>query len=121
MILTFLVYVHYKTFKIFLISILSSIYNLFCCLQILKDTHYFGYSIKKFQKFYNEHILRMLISIILYFICIIILAIKHGILIDLSIGLIIIYPILFIINILSLKVISYYVTSPIQFCTFRIK
>ena len=104
--------------KIFLISILSSVYNLFCCLEILKNTFYFGYSIKKFQKFYIEHIIRILISIILYFICIIILCVRDGIKDDLALGLVVCYPILLIINIFSLKIISNYVQSPIQFCTF---
>ena len=93
-------------FKIFFISILSSFYNLLCCVKFLKNDPFFGMSVD-YNKHIKEHIIRMIISILLVIIWIG-LSIKFG-LIPLYTVMFILYAVFLIWNIIA----SYYVKQHI--------
>ena len=97
--------------KIFSITIISSLYNLLSSLYILDNISYFSTSVI-FKKYMYEHIIRIIFSVFIVFIILIISIIKSN---TFALILLLVYFILLMINILSIKWISKYIDQTFTF------
>eukprot|EP01084_Bolivina_argentea_P034744 64343_1 len=97
--------------KIFPICIISSLYNLLSCLDILDNISYFSTSVI-FKKYMYEHVMRIIFSVFISLIVLILAAVKSNVLALILLG---IYGGLIFVNWVSIKWISQYIDPTFEF------